>query len=344
MKSRDLKNRDLKNLDLEINIYNFIQDLKNKLIPVCSTEREAEQQAVWMLEELTQKTYSEILQKQEIKITKSQQIKLDNWIEQRVKEQKPIQYIFGHILFGDLDLILEPPILIPRPETEEWCFWLIEKLKKVEKDQINILDLGTGTGCIALSLAKSLPNSTVVGVDINEKAIALAKKNKKINKIENAYFIKSDFYNDIKQELSTLELSTLELSTLELSTLELPTRELKNKKIDINKFDLIVSNPPYITLNDWKSLDNVVRKWEDKRALVSNSGLAAYKEIVFGAKKWLNLSKNAIKHEKLNIPKIVLELGKGQENAVKQLLEEQNFTKIEFFKDLNKINRWIIGF
>ncbi len=313
-----MKNRDLK-----------IQDLKDKLIPACSTEHEAEQQAIWMLEELTQKTYSEILQKQEIEITKSQQIKLDNWIEQRVKEQKPIQYIFGHILFGDLDLVLESPILIPRPETEEWCFWLIEKLKKVEKHQINILDLGTGTGCIALSLAKALPNSVVVGVDINEKAIALAEKNKKINKIENAYFIKSDFYKNIEQELSTQELST---------------QELKNKKIDVNKFDLIVSNPPYITPKDWEHLDNVVRKWEDKRALVADNGLAAYKEIVFGAKKWLNLGENAIKLEKLHIPKIVLELGKGQENAVKQLLEEQNFTKIEFFKDLNNINRWIIGF
>ena len=100
------------------------------------------------------------------------------------------------------EIFVEPPILIPRPETEQLTSWLIEKLKKVKNEKLNILDLCSGSGCISLALASALPNAFIVGADINPQAITLAQKNKKHNKIENATFIQSDLYSNIYQDIS----------------------------------------------------------------------------------------------------------------------------------------------
>lgn len=299
---------------MNIKIEQIIKSIKQRIVSACKTEHEAEQQAWWMLEELTNKNQVDLLLKKQISLSGELEKILDEWIYQRVQEKKPLQYILGYVQFCNLKILVKPPTLIPRPETEEWCLWLIEKLKKVEYKKLNIIDLGSGSGCISLSLAKALKDSVVIGIDLDSKAIELAKENKKLNKIKNAFFIKYDFYKNL-------------------------TKKLKDEKLFVDKFDLIVSNPPYIAEDEWKNLSDTVKNWEDKKALIAkNDGFEAFEKIISGAKK--NLKKNK-EFEQLKIPQLVLEIGKGQENGVIELLKSVDFKDIEVFCDINGIKRWV---
>lgn len=290
-----------------MSILKLIETIKKQLEIVCKTKHEAEQQAIWMIEELTQKKYAQLILNPNIQLTNKQNNILTKWIEERVKYSKPIQYIFGYLEFLNLKLKVKNPILIPRPETEEWVDIVIKILNSIDqtKSNITILDIGTGSGCIALSLAKNLPNSIVTGIDINPKAIKLAKENKALNEIENAFFLISDFYANLKNQ----------------------------------KFDIIISNPPYISEKEWKNLDKVVKNWEDKNALVAKkSYLFAYKTIIKKAKYYLKEKKNI---KDLLFPNLFLEIGKGQEKEIKFLLKKNEFKNIKYYKDLNKIIRMI---
>ncbi len=291
---------------MKIKLNKILNKIMLDLLSCIATKHEAEQLALWMLQELTGKTEIELLVNENIILSEDEERKLNKWIRLRVDEQMPIQYIFGHVPFLDLDLYVDFPILIPRQETEEWVSILIKKLKSVCNEKLNILDIGTGSGCIALSLAKALPNSTICSVDINEKAINLAAKNAEHNNIKNVFFLKSNFYSNIS---------------------------------DSQRFDLIVSNPPYISDKQWNDLDKVVRHWEDYKALVADSdGFAAFYEIIANAKDFLN--KDTVL-KKNNCFQLVLELGRGQENKIVDFLWSKRFYNILVFKDLNGINRWV---
>ena len=136
-----------------------------------------------------------------------------NLILEELKKEIPIQYLLGTASFYGLDFEVNPNVLIPRPETEELVEWILESQKsKVESQFLKILDIGTGSGCIAISLAKNLPNATVSAIDVSEKALATAKKNAQNNSV-NVSFINQNILQaeDLKQQ-----------------------------------FDIIVSNPPYV--------------------------------------------------------------------------------------------------
>jgi len=159
-------------------VQQLISHYKSILKQCCEHDILAEQEAWWFLEHATGKTQSALLSDDTITLTPEQQKNLDTWVMQRVKEKKPIQYIIGNVPFCNLEILVKPPILIPRPETEEWVSWLIEQLAPVKDEPLQILDLGSGSGCIGLALAKALPQSTVIGLDKNPQAIELAEKNK----------------------------------------------------------------------------------------------------------------------------------------------------------------------
>lgn len=283
----------------------LINTIKEQLTPACKTKHEAEQQAIWMLEEITKKSHVTLLAEKEVNLKKEDTEKLNEWIRQRVEEKKPLQYIFGFVPFLNLKIKTVPPILIPRPETEEWVDWLIKKLKNI-KGKIRILDIGTGSGCIALGLAKNLPNAFVTGIDINPKSITLAKQNSELNNIKNVKFLVSDFYNNLDTKY---------------------------------EFDIIVSNPPYICNDEWLKLDDTVKNWEDKGALVAtNDCLYAYKMIISEAKKHLKPNENLDKHK---INQIFLEMGAGQEKDLTLLFEKNGYKNIGFFEDLEGKQRVI---
>lgn len=293
---------------MKFNVVELVNKIAKDLKSCCSSEHEALQQSWWLLEALTKETEEKLLIKTQIDLSESEKTILDDWVCQRVLQKKPIQYILGHVPFCNLDILVKQPILIPRPETEEWISWLLEKLKEVKNEKLYVLDIGCGTGCIALALGKSFPKFHVVGVDIDPKAILLSEENKTHNKVKNVSFFLSDFYAGIPHSL---------------------------------KFDLIVSNPPYISDKEWGGINETVRLWEDKKALVAeDNGFAAFEKIIINAKYFLKKESTL---KKLKIPEIVLEIGRGQEDELNLLLKKNDFKKIEVFRDMDGINRWVTG-
>jgi release factor glutamine methyltransferase len=156
------------------------------------------QQAWWLLEFVTSKQRIE-LQFSSKKLTTEEQASLNIYIEEIAIQKKPLAYILGWVPFLDLKLMVMPPTLIPRLETENWVYTLIESIKKNKFDQLTILDIGTGSGCIALSLAHAFPSALVYGIDISESALTLAQKNAQYNNITNVQFLYSNLFDPIHQ-------------------------------------------------------------------------------------------------------------------------------------------------
>ena len=169
-------------------------------------------------------------------------ITLRGWIKRRVNRE-PIQHIIGHSEFYGRRFIVNQDVLIPRPETETVIDISIDALSK--KNTPVIIDIGTGSGCIGITLALEIPRSKVFAIDISEAALSIAKKNAAIYNLKNIEFIKMDFLSkDIKHNV-----------------------------------DLLVSNPPYIPQKEISSLMRDVKDYEPMLALTDNrNGLVFYKK------------------------------------------------------------------
>ena len=203
-------------------------------------------EAWWLLESITNLSKEQLLTKKNA-LTEQEIIKIDTTIKKINDESIPLAYLIGHVPFGEITVEVQAPILIPRPETEEWVYALIEKLQPEKEKITTILDLGTGSGCIALALAHAFPQAQVVASDINPKALELAEQNARKNNIKNITFIESDLFKNIPQK----------------------------------SFDLIVSNPPYIAPRYKKTLSDSVINWEDHGALfAAKEGLELIEKII----------------------------------------------------------------
>jgi len=218
-----------------------------------------------------------------------------------LKKEKPIQYILGETEFYGLPFLVNENTLIPRPETEELVEWIVVESRKLKVESLKILDIGTGSGCIAISLAKNLPNAQVFAIDVSEKALATAKKNAKINKV-NVNFICAD--------------------VLKLSTFHFP----------LSTFDIIVSNPPYVRNLEKAEIKTNVLEYEPHLALFveDNDALLFYRKIAQLAKK--NLSENGQLYFEIN-----QYLGKETDG----LLESLGFKNIILKKDIYDNDRMI---
>lgn len=176
------------------------------------------------------------------------EISVWNVILERLKAQIPIQYILGTTHFYGMDFSVDENVLIPRPETEELVDWIVKLNSKLSKKKnLKILDIGTGSGCISISLAKNIPNSEVFALDVSEKALAVAEKNALLNKVKVAF---------------------LQKNILETNHLD-------------QKFDIIVSNPPYVrNLEKAEIKPNVLDNEPHLALFVSdNDPLIFYKKI-----------------------------------------------------------------
>jgi release factor glutamine methyltransferase len=214
-----------------------------------------------------------------------------NILLERRSKKEPIAYIVNQREFWSKDFYVNKHTLIPRPETELLC----ENVIKLFKDkEFNFLDIGTGTGCILLSILSELKKAKGIGIDVSKKAIDVAKKNSiNFNLEDRAKFIVKPF-----------------------------------NKIYGYKFDLIVSNPPYIKSIDIKNLKEDVRKFEPKLALDGGKeGLDVIKKVIYK-------SKTILKKDGL----LALEIGFKQHYKVSQILKEQGFREKLLVKDyLNNI-------
>ena len=263
--------------------------------------------------------FDKLLSLSKIEIHSNKNIIIDDKIEKKInqiiddlKNEKPIQYIFGETEFFDLKFEVNKNVLIPRPETEELIDWIISNTHPLTQNErvnnINILDIGTGSGCIAISLAKNLPNANVYAIDISENALEIAKKNALKNKVK-IIFAKYDILSDMN--------------------LFSKNKTLGEKQIF---FDIIVSNPPYVRELEKKMMSKNVLNYEPETALfVENSNpLIFYDKICNFANKYLKPK-----------GKIYFEINEYLSKEMIELIKNHNFTNIELKKDINNKDRMI---
>ena len=213
----------------------------------------------------------------------------------RLLNEEPIQYILNTTSFYGLDFICTPSALIPRPETEELVDWIL----KSEKNKISILDIGTGTGCIPISLAKNNTDYTVSALEISDVALELAKDNTQKNEVDIS-FISADIFSYISEK----------------------------------KYDLIVSNPPYVRNLEKIKIQNNVLNFEPPLALFvdDDDPLVFYRAILEFAKS--NLSEKG---------SVYFEINENLFNEMESLLASYRFSEIELKKDVFGKYRFIRG-
>ncbi len=222
-------------------------------------------------------------------------LKFNKYLVRRLKSE-PIAYILEEKEFWSKKFYVNKDTLIPRPETE----LLVEKLAKIFKDKkISILDIGTGSGCIIISLLSCLNKSTGIAIDISKKAVDVAKKNAKRHQlIDRVKFL--------------------------------------NKSIEgifSKKFDLIVSNPPYIDRKDLKNLNDDIKKFEPRMALDGGKdGLDLIKKVIYKSKEILKINGT-----------LALEIGKEQNKKVSKILIDNNFRITSVIKDYKSNIRCIMA-
>ena len=180
------------------------------------------------------------------------QLQVWNSLLEQLQLEIPIQYLLGSTSFYGLEFKVNENVLIPRPETEELVDWIIEN-QKGKNQKIKILDIGTGSGCIAISLAKNLPHAQVFAIDVSKGALAIAKENAKTNEV-NVHFIEQNI-----------------LETTDL----------------LQDFDIIVSNPPYVRELEKQEIKNNVLEHEPHLALfvANDDALVFYIKITALAQK-----------------------------------------------------------
>ncbi len=230
-----------------------------------------------------------------INISKKILNKYDEAIKRRVKKE-PVAYITGKKEFWSTDFYVNQSTLVPRPETELLIYKVIDFFKN---KKINVLDIGTGSGCILLSVLKELHNSYGIGIDISSKAIKMARKNSKNLNLHH------------RSEFKVFDLN----------------------KFDYGKYDLIISNPPYVPTNDIKKLSKDITDYEPKLALDGGSdGLDLIKKVIYK-------SSNLLKANGL----FALEIGFDQYKKVSNILKQFKFREIDKKFDYKKNVRCIIS-
>lgn len=281
----------------------FIQELSSLY-----DEKEIESFFYIILEQFHNKKRIDLALNPEMEMDALQLLRWETVLSE-LKKEKPIQYILGETEFYGLRFLVNENTLIPRPETEELVEWILEITNyELEITNLKIVDIGTGSGCIAISLAKNLQNAEVSAIDISEKALATANKNAEINGV-NVNFINVDILN------------VTDLSELPSSNFHLPT-----------PIDIIVSNPPYVRNLEKAEIKPNVLEFEPHLALFvdDNDALLFYRKVAQLAQK--NLSENG---------KLFFEINQYLGKETVELLENLGFRNVELKKDIYGNDRMI---
>ena len=212
-------------------------------------QAEARAITLWVLEEVLHVKGPKLSMERFMVLTTHQESLLDEYL-QRLLKYEPVQYILGYAEFFGLKFNVSPAVLIPRPETEELVEMIISEIKD---PKARVLDIGTGSGCIPISLKKNLPAVSVTSIDISEDALVVARENALMN----------------ETDVTFLQLDIL-------------------KNAPDQRFDIIVSNPPYIGLDEKEKMNENVLIYEPHLSLFSGDPLLFYKRIAEIASQILN--------------------------------------------------------
>ena len=243
----------------------------------------------WLLCSLLKCGRLDLYMRFEEPLSKEQLFTLRSWVKRRLK-QEPLQYITGSCDFYGREFLVNSKVLIPRPETERLIEESIRSLQNIQNPKI--LDIGTGSGCIGITMAKERKDSLVMGLDRSEESLRVAKKNSTRLNANNISFIQMDILNEYPKD----------------------------------RFDLIVSNPPYVPKNDMYSLMKDVKDFEPDIALTDfRDGLTFYKRFV-------NILDNIAKETST----MILEVGLGEHpDNVLSILKESGYSDIRITNDYN---------
>lgn len=254
-------------------------------------EKEADNMLFMILMEITGLNKAGILINHEQAVSESELLTIHFAVKDLLKE-KPIQYVLGKTEFYGLPFIVNSKVLIPRPETEELVAMVIEELK-LEPTQ-NVLDIGTGSGCIAVTIKKKIPKAKVTALDISSFALDIAKENALLNKVR------------------------IDFKIFDL----LNWKGWENEE----KFDIIVSNPPYVRNLEKKEMKPNVLNYEPEIALYveDNNPLIFYKSIADFAK--LHLKSGG---------KIFCEINQYLAEETRSLFKQHNFSNVDIRKDMS---------
>ncbi|MDO5036811.1 MAG: peptide chain release factor N(5)-glutamine methyltransferase [Tissierellia bacterium] len=251
-------------------------------------------EAYWILGDLLDKAPLDLMMEGERPLDKKTESKFSLIISQR-KEGMPLAYIQGKQAFMGFDFYVNNKVLIPRQDTER----SVEALLDLAQSKKTFLELGVGSGCVSISLSLLAPKAIQVdGVDISREALEVAKKNKKALGARGVSFWQSDLFLKVS-----------------------------------HKYDVIYSNPPYISYEDYETLEASVRKYEPALALVAHKdGLEFYEKIVSQARDYLNPQ-----------GRLVFEIGYNQKEALSQILEDHGFRLEEVIYDYNHLPRVVLA-
>ena len=248
---------------------------------------------MYMLDENSQQFTNNISEQ----ISKEKEELYFSLIDKHIEENMPLSHLAGFEYFYDRKFKVTKDVLSPRMETEELIYKVIEYIKSINKNNIKILDLCTGSGIIGITLRKELESKSlkVVASDISEEALKVAKENAIMNEAE-VKFIQSDIFENVNE-----------------------------------KFDIIVSNPPYIAYSDKITMEDNVLNYDPHLALFAEEdGMYFYREIVENSKEYLN--KDGM---------IFFEIGYDQREKILKLANKNGF-KAEVYKDINGRDRMAI--
>lgn len=218
------------------------------------------------------------------------------YIQRRISHE-PVQYITGEQEFMGLKFIVTSDVLIPRPETELLVEQAIDEMKSYPDKKFKVLDVGTGSGAIGISVAHFCSNTTVTAVDISKKALDIARKNAHQIKVNNITFIYKDIFR-IDKQLAEI-------------------------------FDVILANPPYVSVSEKHTLHDQVRKYEPPKALYAG------KDGMDFINRFIPLCPDILSRNGM----LILEFGYNQKEKILTLLQKNKFHKIEFIEDYRDIPR-----
>ncbi len=270
---------------------NYIKNELKELYPI----RETESIAFILLEHVLNYSKTQIQLNKTEKITENYFNQIVSYT-QELKTSKPIQYVLGETEFYGLPFKVNEYTLIPRPETEELVHAIINENKQ---EGLHILDIGTGSGCIPISLAKNLKNALVSSADISAEAIEKAKENTLLNQVDINFF-----HRDI----------------------------LNWRNFDWDHFDIIVSNPPYVTEAEKSKMEKNVLDYEPHTALF----VSDHDPLIF----YRTIAELALQYLKRD-GKLYFEINESLGHEMAELLEQKGFTNIRLLQDINGKNRMV---